>query len=84
MRQIFDHISIDSPKNAAKVIGDIIDAVNKAIPNPKVYGPDKHRINNDGSYRAFEKYHYRITYRASKNVIRILWVRHTSREAKLY
>jgi plasmid stabilization system protein ParE len=52
MRHAFDYISKDSPQNAVKVLEDIAEAVNKAIPNPEFYGPDKYKKNNDGSYRA--------------------------------
>lgn len=84
MRQAYKHISKDSPKNAAKVIAEIAEAVHKAISNPEVYGPDKYKINNDGSYRALEKHRYRISYRFSKNIIRVLRVRHTSMEPSEY
>ncbi len=84
LRQIFDYISADSPKNASKVINDIIDAANKSVSNPEIYARDKYRRDNDGSYLAFEKNHYRISYKAEKNVIRILWVRHTGRKPKFY
>ena len=84
MRDAFEYISEDSPKNALKVIEDIIEAVNKTIKNPEVYAADKYRIDNDGSYRALEKHHYRVTYRIEDNTIRILRVRHTSREPTLY
>jgi hypothetical protein len=40
--------------------------VEKAIPNPGFYGPDKYKADNDGSYRAFEKHSYRIVYRYTK------------------
>jgi plasmid stabilization system protein ParE len=84
MKAAYNYISEDSPKNAAKVIEDIIIAVNKAITNPEFYGSDKYKINNDNSYRAFEKYHYRIVYRFTKNIIRVLRVRHTKMEPKSY
>src|SRR5688572_19125985 len=84
MRQVFKHISKDSPKNAAKVVQEIADAVYKAIQNPEVYGPDKYKTDNDGSYRALEKHHYRVAYRFSKNIIRVLRVRHTSMEPLEY
>ena len=72
MRQVFKHISKDSPKNASKVIQEIADAVYKAAPNPGIYVADKYKVDNDGSYRAFEKHHYRVAYRFSKSVIRVL------------
>jgi plasmid stabilization system protein ParE len=84
MKAAYNYISEDSPKNAAKVIEDIAVAVNKASTNPEFYGPDKYKINNDNSYRAFEKYHYRIVYRFTKNIIRVLRVRHTKMEPKTY
>jgi plasmid stabilization system protein ParE len=80
MRQVFKHISKDSPTNASKVIAEIAEAVLKANSNPEVYGPDKYKIDNDGSYRALENHHYRVSYRFSKNIIRVLRVRHTSME----
>jgi addiction module RelE/StbE family toxin len=84
MRQVFKHISKDSPKNASKVIQEIAEAVQKAISNPEIYGPDKYKTDNDGSYRALEKHHYRVAYRFSKNIIRVLRVRHTSMEPHNY
>ncbi|MBA4140345.1 MAG: type II toxin-antitoxin system RelE/ParE family toxin [Segetibacter sp.] len=73
-----------TPKNAIKVTEDIYEAVNKAISNPEIYGPDKYKMDNDGSYRAFEKHRYRISYRFIKEVILVLRVRHTSRNPKPY
>ena len=72
MKHAFEYISKDSVQNAAKVLEDIVMAVNKAVSNPEIYGPDKYKQNNDGSYRAFEKHHYRIAYRFSHNIIRVL------------
>ncbi len=82
MRQAFEFIYKDSQPNAVKVLEDIVAAVNKAIPNPEFYNPDKYKLNNDGSYRAFEKHSYRISYRFNNGIIRILRVRHTSMEPR--
>ena len=84
LRQIFDHISKESYQNALKVLEDIVFAVNKSIYNPEFYNPDKYKLNNDGTYRAFEEHHYRIAYRYSKNIIRILRIRHAAMEPKDY
>lgn len=46
-----------------KVITEIAEAVEKATPNPEIYPADKYKINNDGSYRVFEKPHYPIAFR---------------------
>ncbi len=84
LRALYRYISEDSVQNAMKVVDDIITAAEKAIINPTYYNPDKFKINNDGSYRAFEKHKYRVVYRYQKNVIRILRVRHTKMEPKNY
>ena len=58
IRAAYKYISTDSPKNAAKVIADILTAVEKATINPEYYGPDKYKKDNDGRYQAFEKHRY--------------------------
>lgn len=84
MLALYRYISEDSPQNASRVIAGIMAAAEKAIDNPEYYNPDKYKLGNDGSYRAFEKHHYRIVYRYQKNIIRVLRVRHTSMEPKKY
>lgn len=84
MLALYRYIGEDSPQNAHKVVNDIIVAAEKAIINPRFYNADKYKINNDGSYRAFEKHRYRIVYRFEKNIIRVLRVKHTSMEPKTY
>jgi len=84
LKAAYKYISEDSPQNALKVIEDIATAVNKAVSNPEFYNADKYKVNNDGSYRAFEKHRYRIVYRYKKGIIRVLRVRHTKMEPKEY
>jgi plasmid stabilization system protein ParE len=84
IRALYKHISKNSLQNAAMVIEDIVAAVEKAIPNPEFYAPDKYKTDNDNSYRAFEKHHYRVAFRFTKNIIRVLRVRHTKMEPKQY
>ena len=84
LKALYNYISETSPQNAQKVVTDIITATEKAIANPSYYNPDKFKTDNDGSYRAFEKHHYRIAYRYQKNVIRVLRVMHTKMEPKRY
>ncbi len=54
------------------------------IPNPEIYGPDKYKINNDGSYRAFEIHKYRIVYRVTGKIIWVLRIKHTKTEPLTY
>ncbi len=78
IKQIFEHIEQESPKNAVRVVEDIVLAVYQSIDNPEIYPSDKYKLDNDGSYRAFERHRYRISYRFSNNIVRVLRVRHTS------
>ncbi len=84
IREVFDYISLDSPNSAIRVIEDITIAIRNAVEQPKIYAADRFKLNNDGSYRSFEKHNYRIVYRVEKNVIRILLIRHTSRMPHQY
>ena len=52
--------------------------------NHEIYPLDTFRRYNDGSYRAYETFHYRIAYKFSGDIIRISSVRHTSRFPKSY
>ena len=47
---------------------------------PEKFPLDKYKINNDGSYRAFEKHRYRVAYRVLETEIKIITIRHTSME----
>lgn len=79
-----EYINRESPKNANKVRDDIIAISNKLSIHPEIYSLDKYKIDNDGSYRAFEKHRYRVAYRILKDSIRILRVRHTGMEPLFY
>lgn len=84
LERIFKYILYDSEKNARVVLEEIVSSINKAQHNPEFYGPDKFKENNDGSYRAYEIHHYRVSYRFAGDTIRILRVRHTSMKPKEY
>jgi plasmid stabilization system protein ParE len=77
LKSVYQFIRQESPINAQKVRADIVAVTRKLPSNPERYAPDKFKLNNDGSYRAFEKHKYRIVYRIRENEIRILRVRHT-------
>ena len=70
----------DSPQNAELVKTKIAEAISNLPDNPTRYPPDKYRLNNDGSYRAFEILHFRIAYYIAKDEIRIVRIRHANQE----
>lgn len=63
LRKAFEYIALDSVQNAELVKNGVIDATIQLAEKPEKYPPDKYKINNDGSWRAFEKYNYRISYK---------------------
>jgi plasmid stabilization system protein ParE len=82
--EAYVYIRDDSPQNAAKVRDEIIDLTIELPMHPEKYPPDKYKKGNDGSYRAFEIYHYRISYRIMDSEIRIVRMRHTHRTPLSY
>lgn len=66
------YIENDSPANAEKFKRDILHKIDGLLKYPEKYSPDKYKTNNNGSFRAFELHHYRISYRYKDNKIRII------------
>lgn len=77
LRQIYNYIQKDSIQNAEKIRMEILSSINALIKNPKQHAPDEYRESNDGSYRAYEIYKYRITYHVGTTEIRVIRIRHT-------
>lgn len=84
IKKVHAYISKDSLQNADKVIDDILEVVSKIAKHPEIFSLDKYKRNNDGSYRAFEKHKYRISYSFKKEIIKILKVRHTKMKPLFY
>ena len=83
-KEIFEFVRIDSLQAAIKIRSEIFATTSKIPPNPKLFAADKLKDNNDGSFRAFTIFHYRISYQITETEILILRIRHTSREAEKY
>jgi len=86
LESIHEYIFEDSGSltKADKVINEILKSSQILSERPKKNPPDKFKIRNNGEYRAYEIYNYRIAYRIYKDKVRILRVRHTSREPLKY
>jgi plasmid stabilization system protein ParE len=84
LKKAYKYIALDSLNNAQMVRDTIID-LTIALPNhPEKHPSDKFKKDNDGNWRAFEIYHYRISYRILKDEIRIVRMRHTSQSPQDY
>lgn len=71
------YIESGSPAGAEKVKRELLLRIDGLLQHPEKYHPDKYKTGNDGSFRAFELHHYRISYRFKQHEIRIIRIRHT-------
>jgi len=81
---VIEYIAQDSPINAEKVANNILQELERLRVQPGIHTPEKYKTNNDGNYRAFELHKLRVAYYAGEKEIRILRIRHTSQEPKMY
>ncbi len=84
LKKLYLYIKQDSPQNAISVRNSIIERVNHAATYPESFSSDKYKIDNDGTYKAFELYHYRISYKIDVDVLIVLRIRHTSQSPLNY
>lgn len=78
LHKAYGYIKKDSLQNAEKVRAKILTTIKELPKNSGRHAPDKYRIKNeDGAYRAYEIYKYRITYHVSSEEIRIIRIQHT-------
>lgn len=84
LKKIYFHILKQSKNNqtAEKVIDKIYNSVTILKTNWEIYELDEMKISNNGDYRAFEIYSYRISYKIFTDKIQILRIRHSSRNPK--
>ena len=72
--------------SADKVVNHILNSVGILSTQPEIYTLDEYKKDNDGSYRSFQtkNYPYKISYRILKHTIRIIRVRYSGKDKKLY
>ncbi|MEO8239106.1 MAG: type II toxin-antitoxin system RelE/ParE family toxin [Flavobacterium sp.] len=66
-----------------KIIDKIYNSVSILCANWEIYELDEMKISNNGNYRAFEIYSYRISYKIMPETIHVLRVQHISRNPKI-
>jgi len=84
LKKAFLYIRKDSYQNAVKVRHDIVMMSESLSVNPERFPPDKFKLNNDGSYRAFELHRHRISFVILKEGILIVRLRHTAMSPLVY
>ncbi len=84
LREACNYIKGDSPQQAERVRKEILEATKRLSDHPEMHPPDKYRGDKDASFRAFEKYNYRISYFITEDVIRVLRFRHVKQVPKEY
>lgn len=77
LEEIYRYIAEDSILQADITFDKIISAATILSQQPYKFPPDKYKIDNDNSYRAFEIYRYRISYKITSDVIYIIRIRST-------
>ena len=84
LENLIGYIEQESPSHAEKVKSTILLKINSLLQHPEKYYPDKYKIENDGSLRAFENYHFRVSYPIKGNEIRIFRIRHTRKSPLIF
>ncbi len=84
LKEIYKYIYKASPQGANKVRDEILATTKKLPADPEIFVADSLKIDNDGSYRVFYIYSYRVVYKITPDSILILRIRHTSREPEEY
>ena len=68
-------------ETAASIVGNaILDEIEKLKTYPTAHPFDRFKKRNDGNFRAYIVFSYRISYYIDDSTIYILRIRHTSRE----
>lgn len=79
-----DYIKEESVIQAEKVRESILEKTAELSTLYERHPKDKYKTENDETYRAFEIFHYRISYRITPNQIRIVRFRTTYQNPKEY
>jgi plasmid stabilization system protein ParE len=77
LRNAYEYILKDSVQQAEGFLVEIMNSFKTLVKFPEKYPVDKYKKDNDGSFRAYEMYRYRITYQLNSDTIIIVRIRHT-------
>jgi addiction module RelE/StbE family toxin len=84
LQEIYHFIAEESVIQADNVFERIVSATAQLQEQPHKFPPDKYKTGNTGDYRAFEVFHYRVSYKISPEIIYIIRVRSTYQNPETY
>jgi len=84
LQDIYKYIAEDSLVQADKVFEKIVSSTSKLALQPNRFPPDKYKTGNAGDFRAYEIFHYRISYKITAGRVYIVRVRSTHQNPELY
>jgi plasmid stabilization system protein ParE len=82
--KILEYLHEESPEIIKTIASNLLDTIEELSLQYHSYPPDRFKQNNDGTYKAALIFNYRISYKIEETTIRILRIRHTSREPLMY
>ena len=82
--EILKYLQQESEMSVSIVGNAILDTIERLVIHPYANPLDRFKKHNDGNYRAYMVYRYRISYYVDGETIYILRIRHTSREPLEY
>lgn len=82
LQEEYEYIKEDSLQNAEKVKAEILSKAASLNQNPYKYPKDKFKKNDNLFFRAFEIYHYRISYYIDEKTKEIIVLRVRSTHQK--
>ncbi|WP_269222423.1 type II toxin-antitoxin system RelE/ParE family toxin [Flavobacterium sp. IMCC34518] len=81
LKEMYDSLKMGGNLSYAnRIKNSVLKTTKELLDNPYIFEQDRFKYDNDGSFRAFVKFKYREAYKITETQIRILRVRHTSRE----
>jgi plasmid stabilization system protein ParE len=84
LQEACQYIRKDSVQHAEQVKAGLLASFKELLRHPQKCPLDKYRLNNDGSYRAYELFKYRISYHVTAEQVTILRIRHTKMNPQQY
>jgi len=84
LKEIILFIKRDSVQNAENVRSKILSSTKQIPTHPTKFPIDKYKKNNKGNFRAYEIFHYRISYEITETQINIVRIRSTHQDTEKY